>query len=321
MTSRIDRFKLGVLIVVGVVALLLTALGLGIDLLKPDTIEYRTYFDESVHGLDLGSPVELRGVPIGEVTAITMAPDQQHVEVVESIRREEVERLTHVLGSDGQKAPSSGLELRAQVAPLGITGVKFLAIDFFDPATVPAPALPFAPPPRYIPAAPSLFKTLEDTAMKIADKLPAIADGLLATTTRIERMVASLEDDEVSKKLAVTLDQANRTLRSAEHTLGKIDRSAIPERSARTLDELQQALSRVNGVLDRVDGEDGLLSSANRAAHAMSELGRGTSRTTRELESTMRGIREAADAIRVLADTLERDPDMLLKGRAKAKAP
>ena len=34
----------------------------------------------------------------------------------------------------------------------------------------------------------------------------------------------------------------------------------------------------------------------------------------------MRGIREAAEAVTELAEAIERDPDMLLKGRAKAKA-
>lgn len=321
MADKIDRFKLGVLIVVGAAALLLTAIGLGIDLLRHETIDYRTYFDESVHGLDVGAPVELRGVTIGEVTAIAMAPDQRHVEVVESIRREEVERLSRVLGSDGGTEPVAGLELRAQVASLGITGVKFLSLDFFDPERSPPPELPFEPPLRYIPATPSLSRSLEAAALQLADQLPRIAEAIMATTARIDRLMASLERDDVSKKLAGTLDQANRSLRSVERTLAGIDRSAIPERSARTLDEMQRALARVNTVLDRVDGDDGLISSANRAAQAVSELGRGTSRTTRELESTMRGIREAADAIRGLADTLERDPDMLLKGRAKAKSP
>jgi paraquat-inducible protein B len=41
----------------------------------------------------------------------------------------------------------------------------------------------------------------------------------------------------------------------------------------------------------------------------------------KELADTLRDVGEAAQSIRDLADTLERDPDMLLKGRAKGKGP
>jgi hypothetical protein len=39
------------------------------------------------------------------------------------------------------------------------------------------------------------------------------------------------------------------------------------------------------------------------------------------MKNLMRDLGEAAQAIRDLAESLDRDPDMLLKGRAKRKAP
>ena len=86
------------------------------------------------------------------------------------------------------------------------------------------------------------------------------------------------------------------------------------------LDDLHGAVVRMNAMLDGIDGDAGLIARATHAAGAIEDLGRGTKRTTRELESTMRGIREAAEAVSDLAEALERDPDMLLEGRAKAKA-
>jgi paraquat-inducible protein B len=37
------------------------------------------------------------------------------------------------------------------------------------------------------------------------------------------------------------------------------------------------------------------------------------------MEETLRDVQEAAKSIRKLADALERDPDMLLKGKARNK--
>ena len=68
------------------------------------------------------------------------------------------------------------------------------------------------------------------------------------------------------------------------------------------------------------DGDDGLVASIRRASDAFGTLGRGAGSTTRELDKTLREVRDAAESIRVLTEAIERDPDMLLKGRAKAKS-
>jgi hypothetical protein len=49
-------------------------------------------------------------------------------------------------------------------------------------------------------------------------------------------------------------------------------------------------------------------------------MGRDGRGTQRELEETLRDVSEAAAAIRSLSEALERDPDMLLKGKDPAKA-
>ncbi|MBX3200929.1 MAG: MCE family protein [Labilithrix sp.] len=314
MATTPNRFKLGLFLLIALVAGAALALALGVHLFRTNTVELRTYFDESVQGLDVGAPVKFRGVTMGVVTAIEIAPDRRHIEVVEELEVDELHRLG--FSGDGTRPPE---ELRAQISPVGITGVKFVALDFFDPRTTLRPELPFRPPSNYIPAAPSVVKSLEDAAMRAIERLPAIADAVAAAMSRLERMLASLERDEVSEKAAAALTRANRVLASLERVAASFERAGLPARSARTLDDLHDSAARVNALLDRLDGDDGLIASASRAAEAASDLGRSTTRTSRELESTMRGIREAAEAVTELAEALERDPDMLVKGRAKAR--
>jgi uncharacterized protein YukE len=198
--------------------------------------------------------------------------------------------------------------------------VKFVSIDFFDPKTNPPPSLPFEPGDAYIPAATSMMKNLEDSIAKAADKLPELTDAIVAIMGRIDRMVAELERDGVTHKVASAMAHADEVLTSLDRTLVKLDRAQLPEKAAGTLDELHVAITKLNKVLDRIDGQTGLVASAQRAADAFGEGSKTANSSAKEIEATMKDIREAAEAIRSLVETLERDPDMLLKGRAKGKS-
>jgi paraquat-inducible protein B len=56
-----------------------------------------------------------------------------------------------------------------------------------------------------------------------------------------------------------------------------------------------------------------------RASLAVGDVARDANGLESELEKTMRDVQDAAKSIRRLTDALERDPDMLLKGRAGTK--
>jgi len=56
-----NHWKLGLFVVVGMGLALATVFWLGLRRLNRDAIPIVTYFDESVQGLDVGSPVKFRG--------------------------------------------------------------------------------------------------------------------------------------------------------------------------------------------------------------------------------------------------------------------
>jgi paraquat-inducible protein B len=323
MAAPTNHFKLGLLVILSVSAAGVAATALGAVAIKKDTTIYHTYFNESVQGLDIGAPVKFRGVTIGKVSRIEIAPDHRHVDVIEELDVKDIRRL-------GLEEKDSALlkhakfhvppDLRAQLGSQGITGVKFVSIDFFDPVTNPPPPLPFTPRENYIPASPSLMKNLEDTITKAMDKLPELVDAVVAITGRVDRMVAQLEKDDVTGQAAATIKHADAMLQNLNRTISRIDRANLPAKTAETIEDVHKAVNKLNAVLDKVDGENGLIASFTRTSDAFGSLGRGANGTSRELESTLREVREAAESIRVLADAMERDPDMFLKGRAKAKS-
>jgi phospholipid/cholesterol/gamma-HCH transport system substrate-binding protein len=321
MAAPANHFKIGLFVLLGLVTAAIAAVVLGGYALRKETIEYHTYFNESVQGLELGAPVKFRGVTIGHVAAIEIAPDHRHVDVRFELDVTDIKRMGLSEMREGAKTKFLvPVDLRTQLGSQGITGVKFVAIDFFDAASNPPPDLPFPVPEQYIPAATSMMKNLEDTISKAMDKLPELVDAVVAIMGRVDRMIATLEREGITEKAAATLTHADAVLSSVHRTALRIEQAALPEKAAETIDDLRAAVGKMNAVLDQLDGDSGLLAAAKQATQSFGAVGSDARGTTRELDSTLREIREAAEAIRGLAETLERDPDMLLKGRAKGKS-
>ena len=324
MAAPTNHYKLGLFVIVGFAAAVVAAILFGAASMRKDTVKYHSYFNESVQGLDLGSPVKFRGVTIGHVSAIEIAPDHRMVDVVSELDTSDIKRM----GLTDQAASSHGKakfaippDLRAQLGSQGITGVKFIAIDFFDVKSNPAPELPFTvPADHYIPAAPSMMKNLEDTITKAMDRLPEMVDAVVMIMGRVDRLLATLEKEDVSGKIGATLGHADEVMTTMQKTLARVDKQNLGEKAAGTIDELRVAVTKMNKVLDRLDGDKGIMASVKGATDAFGEMGRNGRGTQRDLEATLRDVSEAAEAIRTLAESLDRDPDMLIKGKTKVKA-
>lgn len=325
MAAPTNHYKLGLFVIVGFAAAVVAAILFGAASMRKDTIKYHSYFNESVQGLDLGSPVKFRGVTIGHVSAIEIAPDHRMVDVVSELDVADIKRMGLTekggVGKHGKEKFAVPPDLRAQLGSQGITGVKFIAIDFFDVKSNPPPELPFTvPTDHYIPAAPSMMKNLEDTITKAMDRLPEMVDAVVMIMGRVDRLLATLEKEEVSGKIGSTLGHADEVMTTMQKTLARIDKQDLGEKAAGTITELHLAVTKMNKVIDRLDGDKGLLASVKGASDAFGEMGRNGRGTQRDLEATLRDVSEAAEAIRTLAESLDRDPDMLLKGKTKVKA-
>lgn len=319
MSTPSNHWKLGLFVTLGVVLSLITMVVLGARTLQHETIPYTFYFDESVQGLEKGSPTKFRGVTIGNVSKIDVAPDQRRVEVTSDMDVSELKRLglaeTRGLKIHLIKPP----DLRVQLASQGLTGVKFLLIDFYDPAVYPPPALPFATPENYVPTATSTMKQLEDTVTKAVDRLPQIVDGLLALVNKVNAMLETFDVKGISEQGLATLKTTNKMLLSVQSSVDKLDAPGISLRVKTTLDNLSTTLAQLNAVANRLSDDKGLLASAQRTSDAMGRVARNTGAATAQLEDTLRGIQEAAESIQRVAEGLEKDPDMLLKGRKKPR--
>ena len=92
-TTATNHWKLGLFVVAGILAAAGTVFWLAAHRFQRDALQAVSYFDESVQGLDVGSPVKFRGVTIGTVTDITISPDHRHVQVMSDVYLDSLTRL------------------------------------------------------------------------------------------------------------------------------------------------------------------------------------------------------------------------------------
>lgn len=322
MAAPTNHWKLGLFVVAGVVMALTTIAVLGARTLRKEVGRYVSYFDESVQGLEVGSPIKFRGVTIGTVGKIDVAPDHRHVEVTSDIGVAELARLRLNVGEglvkrDGSKKLQMQTDLRIQLASAGLTGVKFLQLDFFPVEDFPPPVLPFPVPDNYIPAAASTMKNIEDSLTKIANRLPEVTEQLSGILTRVDVILGEFQDKKLPDQIATLLGNSNHVLAEAQGKIEQVDTGKLSKGAEKTLIGVNDAVGRMNALLARVDGDKGLLTSVVRASDAFGDTVRNADGIGGQLEDALSSVQEAAKSIHKLAESLDRDPDMLLKGRSR----
>ena len=316
MSAPTNHWKLGAFVVGSVLVGLTAAVVLAAQALQVVTVSYKSYFDEAVTGLELGSPVSFRGVKIGNVSAIDVAPDRRHVEITYSLGVAVLKRLGLAGETNGKETKIVvPPDLRVQIASTGLTGTRYLQIDFFNTGGGPPADLPFPVPENYIPATPSTMKNLEDAVVRAVDMIPDLANELGGVIARVNVILDDVNRRNLPGKTAATLSNTNVLLASLQGKLDQLQVEELSRNAAATLKGASAALAKMNRVLDRLDAEDGLLASVQRTADSLNDV--AGPRLGENLDETGRDLREAATAVRQLVDALQRDPDMLLKGKAK----
>jgi paraquat-inducible protein B len=262
-----------------------------------ETVEtYLLVFKESVRGLAVGAPVDLRGVTIGEVTKIDLDLDSSNSEISIPV---EIQFYPERLRAQYRTAAQQGKPLdsrsllnglvahgfRAEVKSGNLlTGQLFVSLDFF-PKTPPAKIDWRTSPPRF-PVVPGSMDQLQKKLMQIAQKIEKIPLEELAVDAR------------------KTLQTLDTTLKSAEKLLNNVDGVVIPE--ARTvLVETRLSLEDVRKTLAETRKT---LSGANQVLSGDAPL-------QIDLRETLREVARAAQSLRVLGDYLEQHPESLIRGK------
>jgi paraquat-inducible protein B len=292
---------------------------------------FMVYFDESVHGLDLGSPVKLRGVRVGRVVDLAIYYDDvaNHsvVAVTCELNRNVITDAKGVqlkVTGPGDVKMMVDHGLRAQLGVLGLaTGLLFVELDFMDPAQYPAQVLADPPKMVVIPYVPSAISEYQASISEILTDLKKIDFGgiskeLKTLLTSTNRKINDLDMKTLSDKVGRAADSVsgfvdspqakqafvnlNETLVAAKAALNRFDGQVGP-----VSDDLKKTLADAQSALKALEAT---ASSTNRFVRQQGQLGD-------EVTVTLRQVAEAASALENLASAIERNPSSLLVGKKK----
>lgn len=309
MSAPTNHWKLGLFVVVGILLALSAIAYLGSLSMNNQSVTYTSYFDESVTGLDLGSTVKFRGVTIGTVSAIEVAPDRRHVEVSYELRVEVLDRLGISSGKGLKTKLSIPPELRAQLGSAGLTGMKYILIDFFDPKTHPAPQLSFPLPENYIPGEPSTLKGLESSVVRAVDQFPILAEQVLQVLVQVNAILADIQGQKVPEKAIGTLENIDNTLLLLQAKLNGVDTAALSAEAQKLMINLNQTATEAQAAL----------LSVQQASNSVGDVASNARGVGPELSQALRDVSEAAVSLQEILRALELDSDMLIKGRSVAE--
>jgi paraquat-inducible protein B len=155
--------------------------------------------------------------------------------------------------------------------------------------------------------------------VRTANQFPDIASALLGTVSRLNVLMADVDREQLPASAAATLAESKTTLHELRAQIQALNAGALSAHAEQSMTSFNQTLANTDKLLSRLESDKGLLRSAERAANSMNEVARGAQAVGPELEQTLREVRDAARSVHRFLDALQRDPDMLLKGRAEAR--
>ena len=311
MSSKANLMAVGAF-VVGAVALAVVGIVIfGSGKLFTHTTKAVCFFTSDVTGLNVGAPVKFKGVDVGSVADIRLRlPEETSVVTVESLKAGV--RIPVVIELDNEKVMGLGVVraldtarlkeliesgLRAQLVSQSlVTGLLLVKLDF-DP-DVPAT---FVLPPDSglveIPTAPTSMEQLGNAAHSIAIKLEALDfEKLVGAATgaleAVEQLMKSPALGQTVDGLPAAVASVNEAFASVRELTGSLNREQGP------LLQSLKATSDAAGVM---------LGSAQSWLAPEAPL-------AVDLAATLREVTAAARSVRLVADSLDRNPSAIVRG-------
>jgi paraquat-inducible protein B len=308
--------------IVGLFVLVALALGVaGIAAISSGRMftQWRTwvvFLPGAASGLKEGAPVTMRGVQIGQVKDVELfflgKGHQIGIMVTLNVRRGSIrtlsgERMVAQL-SDAEVVRQQVAEgLRAQLKSSSpIAGQKSIDLDFMPdrPPRYSGVTAPYPEVPTAVTGMERLNEQIESTLKKIAEvPVDEVLNQLQATLRSVQTLLDSGDLRRAVRNLDTTLATANRTLETANTTIGGVDG---------LIGDLRTTSATTN---DTVKSLQTTIDQLNRTLATVERNVERTADTQLEAAHTFGEMRELMKGIRFLIDHLEQHPEALLQGK------
>ncbi len=324
MGTKVSKTAIGAFVLGAIALFVAGVLVLGAGKFFTREFTYITFFEGSVKGLNIGSPVMFRGVKVGEVTDISIIADpskrQLKIPVIFTVDPAKFRGTREEFQRDAKRIELAVREmgLRTQLQTMSfVTGQLMVALDFFPDK----PAV-FVGMNKQYPEIPSVPTSLEQL-QKTLESMPfrEIVKNLNDTLEATEKLVKSID----AKRTTQVLESAIKDVQVlVKHTNEKIDPliESITKTSGAAEDTLKETKETVAAARDEIKELSATAQNTLKTAEAalrQSELTlraySDDSRLVIQMNKTLRDLSATTRSFRHLSDYLERHPESLLRGK------
>lgn len=339
-----NKFKLGLFVIGSILALIVVIFSMGMfDHFKPKAY-ITTFVEESVQGLTTGSFVKYKGVPIGKVSDITIMVDNNEIRINMEIDLTKIQQRTgNKVGNTGkntagsnvwkaiskshalergqfydflQKSSRDGLACR--IEPDGITGAKYVEINFFTDEKVPRSSRQafFDKQGAFImPSTPSMMANLRTNIFEILTSVASVDfKGISKQTHELLVRANQTLDRAKLDQLSVNADQV---IRKIDLTVTNLNQVLDQQQMRRAIREMEESLKAIRQLAVKVE-QSVDRANLSETAGDIRQLSKSLQDSSETLQISLRKADEAMDSITDLVRYINDNPAALLHGRGVA---
>ena len=310
-TVAIGAFIVGAVLIAIVTVIFVLGSGFG----KGDKIVM--VFNGSVKGLNIGAPVAIRGVQVGQVTNINVILDADTLEILMVVEADfHEDRITRIgKRTDDLTEDMIKQGLRAQLNTQSLlTGLLYIKMDFHPDSEI---NLEDIDTPYF--QFPTIPTDLERIAKKLQDlDFSELVDEVEAAVRSINQVVDNENFKSLPGELSATLQSVTALSDQLQDQLAtslpKVDR--VLDGAAVTVETTNKELPEISeGVNKNLASLNGAIEAFDVAMQDIDGMVAPESPTSYRLNEALKELALAARAMQQLAKTLEEQPEALIRGR------
>jgi phospholipid/cholesterol/gamma-HCH transport system substrate-binding protein len=294
MAGKTSKLMVGLFVALGVILTVVAIIWVGATKYFEKGNLFVTYFDESVQGLQKDSTVKYRGVEVGRVEQIRVAPDNRLIAVIMKINLKE----------DLPKTVISQLKVA------GITGLVFVELDRQQKGEAEkSPKISFPSEYPIIPSRPSEIAKIMGGVTAVVDKFSAmdtrgIFDSVKSAVAQIEIFFRGKDMETIIANVKTLTGYLKDSSKRIDELIAAGKLEEILAEAHKTLQESKKLMAAVQEEMKGLD---------------LRETLRQTRSIAGEIKGTSENLRQTSETLEAFADRIKDRPPDLLFGKPPKK--
>lgn len=276
------------------------------------------YFEGSVQGLQVGAPVKLKGVELGQITDIQINFQNDNKTIVNAVTAELVIKRINSKGVSitsefFDEAIKNGMRAQLNFQSF-LTGLLYVELDFYPDTPIKLYKLQHEY--REVPTVATQFEALSKSFAELDIK------GMI---THIDELAIEVNKVVKSGEIQTTLKSVNRAALSIEKTSNNanVKINQLSQNIEKTRSEINRLIAQLNTKTPEI--ADSLnkslkdlsysLDQVNKTAASIDNTFSEDAPLVNQFNTTLNDISRSAQAFRNLTETLEQQPEALVRGK------